>query len=214
MTTWTELYYTRHLIARTYYGVVGVQAITVPAKAAIVRISLVGAGGAGAADGVTWGAGAAFARKKTTCTPGESFSLQVGDPAHTVGAGSSAGDSTCTRVTGSVLLAKAERGKSTGPGLAANSVGDVTRDGSAAPYTGPPYPNGAGYGGSAAGDDADPYPLGFGGRGAMAGGIWNAVRGGGGGLNINLPAPSGQTFTYRPGPGLICLEFFDQDPGY
>jgi hypothetical protein len=216
-TLYTTLFYTKHLISRTFYYAPGAQDITVPPGAAFVRISGVGAGAWGVSALGNWGGGAAFSRMKTTCTPGETFHLQVGDTAHTLGVvNDSAGDTSCIRATGSVVLMRADRARNSSPyyGQAANSVGDVKRDGAAPLYTGPPTPIGYGQGGDAAGDDADTYPLGFGGRGAMHGGIWQAARGGGGGYQISLPQPTGQTANYAAGNGLLCLEFFDQDPGY
>lgn len=225
MTLFTDLYPKTHLLSRTFYNVPGISTIVVPSGATITRISLGGAGGWSATPQSGYGSGAAFARRKTACSGGESFSVQVGDFAYTRDAGSALGDSIVTRVTGSVVLAKAERGHLTTPGLAANSVGDVTRDGTArtagdtawssaeaASYSGfsitPTAP------GMSAGDDADTFPLGFGGRGA---GIHiTAANGGGGGFQLALNYQSGFLITdnFFPGMGRVCLEFFDQDPGY
>jgi hypothetical protein len=203
MELWSDLYSARHLIDRQFYGTPGSTTITAPAKAAFIRVSLVGAGGW--ANG-GFGGGAAFARVKTTCAPGDQFSLQIGDTAHTLGAGDASGDSLLKTTPGNVVLVKAERGKGTGPGLAANSTGDIKRDGSAA---------GVSQGGACAGDDADPVPLGFGGRGGKS--LMGPVPGGGGGKNYVEYAGSGGfqfLWTIVPGNGRACVEFFDQDPGY
>lgn len=204
MTLWSDLYGSRQLISRTFYATPGAQTITAPAKAAIIRISLVGAGG-WATGG--FGGGAAFARRKTTCAPGNQFIVQVGDVAHSLDAGDALGDSVVKTTPANVVKAKAERGKGTGPGLAANSIGDVTRSGVAAP--------GGNTGGTCAGDDADNFPLGFGGRGGKS--QLGPVRGGGGAKNyVEYAGAGGYQFlwTIVPGNGLVCVEFFTDDPGY
>lgn len=203
MTLWSDIYKSRSLITRTFYGTPGVQTITAPDAAAIIRVSLVGAGG-WASGG--FGGGSAFARVKTTCAPGDQFSLQVGDTAHSLGAGDASGDSLLKTTPGNVVLVKAERGKGTGPGLSANCVGDVKRSGAAA---------GGSVGGAAAGDDADPFPLGFGGRGGRS--MLGPVPGGGGGKDYVEYAGGGGyqlLWTTVPGNGRACVEFFTQDPGY
>lgn len=202
MTFWSELFRERHLISRTFYGVPGTQTITAPAKAAYIRVSGVGAGGS-KTNG--FGYGAAFARTKTTCAPGDQYSVQVGDIAHSLDAGDAAGDSKVTKVSGSVVIMKAERGKGTAAGSSANCTGDVKRSGSA--------PSGN-TGGAAAGDDADPFPLGFGGRGGAA--LLGPMPGGGGAKNYAEYSSGAYTFpwTIPAGGGRLCVEFFDQDPGY
>ena len=219
MTSWTDLHARRQLLSQKWYGAPGVQVITAPAGAAYIRASAVGAGGwdtghtgAPGVDGGSPGWGAAFARVKAACTPGEQFSLQVGDVLHTMGAGTTAGDTTLTRVTGGAVILKAERGKATAAGLAANSIGDTKRSGSA--------PSGAGtaaIGGASGGDDADTFPLGFGGRGGQR--FLSAARGGGG-INDMLvyhAFPGGLDYVLYlkilPGNGLMCVQFFNQNPG-
>jgi hypothetical protein len=204
MTSWTEAFNVPNLISRKFYSAPGTQTIAAPALAGIIRISLVGAGGW---DTNTYGGGAAFARKKSTATPAETFSLQIGDPLHSIGAGDALGDSKVTRVTGSVLLAKAERGKAPTRGLAANSVGDVVRDGVDGVYA---------VGGAPGGDSGDANPLGFGGRGVF----WHAYpqlqpsHGGGGCKAEAIIYTSGMIQDECPGAGRICIEFFKIDPGY
>lgn len=206
--TWTQVHSRKHLISRKYYGVAGIQTITAPALAAYIRASMVGAGGWGAA--AVKGYGAAFARVKTTCTPGEQFSAQVGDVVHTNASGVNStaddtlGDSILKRVIGSVVICKAERGHNTAAGAVSNCVGDTKRAGGAPLVTQQC--------GTAAGDDADAFPLGFGGPGAVFGpGDYlthsAAVPGGGG---VYLPIDS--VLSYPPGHGLICVEFFNRDP--
>jgi hypothetical protein len=222
VTFWSDLFAQRHLISRTYYFTRGVTNITVPAKSAYARLSAVGAGGWIISTGA-FGGGAAFARKKTTVTPGETLAVQVGSILHSESAGDALGDSIVTRVSGSVVLMKAARGTGTGPGLASSSTGDVKRDGSPGVTI---FPSGGGglstasHGGASAGDDADTFPLGFGGRGAIGditGNRRGAARGGGGAYRFVFYTDGGgggSSWTFPPGDGLVCVEFFDQDPGY
>jgi hypothetical protein len=209
MTTWAQAFNTPNLISRKEYLTQGTTAVVVPAGATFMRISASGAGGWQVDDGFSvYGAGAAFARTKTACTAGESLSVQVGNIANTLqGSDTAAGDSKVTRVTGSVILCRADRAHGLTAGLAANSVGDVKRDGSAGvAYTG----------GVAAGDEADALPLGFGGRGAQ----WRdpptrrqPARGGGGIKDMVLLYTSYQP-SFPPGAGRVCIEYFRTDPGY
>ena len=214
MTLWSDLFLHRHLLSRVFYGTPGVQTITAPANATFVRVSMVGAGGwdsnTGTGPGGVNGAGAAFARVKTTCTAGESFSIQIGDIAHSKNAGDALGDSKFTRVTGSVLLCSAARGTSTAPGNASTCTGDTKRTGGAAAGT---------LCGPSAGDDVDTFPLGFGGRGAKStdrASDLAAAPGGGGSSRNQVYQSADLTYsvylTYPPGNGRICVEFFDQDP--
>jgi hypothetical protein len=204
VTLWSSLFNQRHLISRTFYGLPGTQTIAAPAHAAFIRVSAVGAGGKG--NGA-FGSGAAFARVKAACAPAEQFSVQVGSIAHTSGAGDALGDSIVKRVTGSVTICKAERG-GTVAGAAGNCVGDVKRSGTASSGFGT-------VGGASAGDDADAFPLGFGGRAASF--FVGAAPGGAGGDNV-VVYDNGSgfqiTFNFPPGDGRVCVEFFDQDPGY
>ena len=209
MTLWSELFRVRHLLSRTFYSAPGTQVIVAPDKAAIIRASLSAAGGW--ANG-GFGAGAAFARVKAVCAPGDQFSIQVGDIAHSLGAGDALGDSILTKLPSNTVLAKAARGGGgNSPGLAANCVGDTKRSGA---NPGNTAPDGSMAGGLSAGDDADPYPLSFGGRGASH--RIAAAPGGGGAKNYVEYQNGGyqQIWTLCPGNGLICVEFFDQDPGY
>ncbi len=205
MTLWTDIFNRRHLISRLYYKVPGTVGIVVPLSSAYARFSAVGAGGYPTGS---WGAGAAFARTKCPVTPGESINLQVGDIAGTAtDPGLASGDSIVTRVTGSVVLCKADRARAGTPGSAANCIGDVKRSGLA----------GFNAGGTAAGDEGDPFELGFGGRGAaqLVGsntGGGQAVHGGGGQRDHDIGYGVIEFLT--AGYGMICAEFFDIDPGY
>jgi hypothetical protein len=167
-----------------------------------------------------WGGGAAFARVQDVCVGGEQFSVQVGDIAHSSGAGDGAGDSKLTRVTGTVVILKAERGKGVAApnkGLAANSVGDVKRDG----VDGSTGVNSTG--GAAGSDAADTYQLGFNAAGMSGQTAIDGARlpqagpGGGGAADIRPDytgnGPVVGTWTYPPGPGGLCLEFYLKNPG-
>lgn len=214
MTSWTDLHQRRRLISQVYYGTPGVQTITAPARAAFIRVSMVGAGG-GRSDYTAGnlGRGAAFARVKTACAPSDQFSLQIGDHAHAMDAGDALGDSICTKVTGSVVICKAIRGTAAAPGLASGCVGDVKRNGSGINFNG--------LGGASGTDETDTYGLGFGGGetglGGGNGGASNiaAGPGGGGGQYIAYQSGGYVWVGVTPnGDGLICVQFFASDPGY
>lgn len=211
--TWTQVHRKKHLISRVWYRTPGSTAIVAPAGAAYVRVSMVGAGKEKTGSA---GDGAAFARSTTSgITPGEGFTVQVGDKAS---AGSAAGDSIFTRTTGSVVLTKAKSGQNAGPGLASGCVGDVKRDGSAATHSGGEF------GGASAGDDADTFPLGFGGPGASQitelapGGPRStpAARGAGGGTGLIGYFDPGNSYSVTvdspAGHGEVCVEFFNRNP--
>lgn len=156
------------------------------------------------AQGSEWGGGGAFARSKVIVQVAENLIIQVG----TQSTGSTPGDSFVKRNDQWVIV-YADRGRGAGPGgLAANSTGDVKRDGK------PGAPN-IGAGGDPASDDLDYGSLGLHGRGALYG-----QRGGdpgGGGRLHPLYDEYGNFIAYTAttaGAGLVCLEFFDADPGY
>lgn len=207
MSLWSDLYPTRHLILRQYFSTPGVSTVYAPTNAAVLRISGVGAGGWATA---AFGGGAAFARSKLVgITALARFTVQVGDVAHSLGAGDALGDTIVTRYADSVVVLSAQRGGAT-PGQASGSIGnDVTRDGSA--FTGAGTSR---RGGAAAGDDGENQALGFGGRGGSL--FLGPVRGGGGAKTIVAYQRGAFTVTTSivPGAGLACLEWFSQDPGY
>jgi hypothetical protein len=227
MTLSSELFDVRSLIERTWYrlpivdggGAEVAYAITAPAKTAVGRVSMVGAGGwyTGGADGNKGpaGGGAAFARKKFSASPGEGFTAYVGNPHLNVTNFSTFipngdGSSRFIRNTGSVLLCKAAAsfGALGSYGLASNSVGDVKRDGSPRPgYDAPGTPGN---------DEADTYSLGF--KAATTTGPYDGKQmasHGVGGRGTYRVDPA-QSFTWQvvPGCGLICVEWFTEDPGY
>lgn len=214
MTLWSDLFNSRHLISRTFYGTPTGILVTAPPKAAFVRSSMVGAGGWDSAGptipsaGGVFGYGAAFARVKATCTPGEGFDLNVGGILFTHDAGNAGGDSSLARHIGGTVICKAARGTSTAAGAVVDCIGDTKRAGFApAPVAGQPT------GGSSGSDDADTFPLGFGGRGASP--FLAAAPGGGGCKNWKAyfdGASYELFFDLPPGNGRVCLEFFDQDP--
>lgn len=222
MTLLSELWSERSLISRTWYRTPGAAAATAPAGAVKMRISAVGAGGwptLGFSGG--GGGGAAYARTFLTVAPGATFTLQIGDIAATLDTNANVlGDSICTRDGDSVVVCKAARGGGSGgfnigpAGLAANSIGDVTRDGSPGTTFG---------GGDSAGDDADPFPLGFGGQavrwfGFGTSDVHAAARGAGGAKRYPVYYVEEFSFVrwqdFAPGNGQICIEFFNADPGY
>lgn len=235
VSSYTETYDERFLLSRASYGVAGVGiAVVAPGGASVIRVSLVGAGGTedGRSDpsgGNRWSGGAAFARRKTTCSSGEGFTLQVGDPNYTANAGNALGDSIVVRNTGSVVIAKAERGYGAGNtpnyGRASASVGDVTRDGEPGvmgPFTFDDDQAFAlasyAYGGASGSDLADDFGVGVGGRrakirlggcegsGGLGNGIYNAS-------DLVIPRLY-QKVTVPAGAGRIVVEFFSADPGY
>lgn len=233
MTSYSETYDEKFLISRVSYATQGVGvAVVAPPGASVIRVSLVGAGGWGdnrsnGSGGPRWGGGAAFAKRKTTCSPGEGFTLQIGDTFYSRSTqDTSLADTIVVRNTGSVVIAKADRGRGfstgAGRGLAANSIGDVVRDGELAlehffqydTDTGNAF---SGYGGASGSDLGDNYGVGV-------GGLRNKIRLGGcegsGGLLAgvyyigNNGTPQYQTTEVSPGAGRCVVEFFTADPGY
>lgn len=173
--------------------------VTVPAGAKFVRAHAQACGG----QGDHWGGSGAYARSRRPVTPSDNLVVQVG----TVNTSLPAGDSFVKTNAGDVIC-YADRGRGSGnAGLAANSIGDVTRDGA---------PGAPPVGGAPPSDAADPECRGFGGVGADVAADRTADYGGGGlvttdndenGIGIIVGA-------FGAGTGLVCLEFFDSDPGY
>lgn len=197
MTLLSTLFPNKNLISRTVYDHDGGTPFTVtaPPHAGIIRVSMVGGG--------AQNAGAAFARTKTTCTPGETFTLAIG-----LGDNGGAGvrDTTLTRNTGSVILCRAAGATPNTAGSVAGSVGDVKRAGTVGSFFTTA--------GGSAGDDADPHPLGYGGSGAFVGGAtgneWRAAYYGAGGFEQSSTYPQ----KTPAGHGRATVEFFATDPGY
>lgn len=191
------------LISRIWLKTYGPHDRVAPAGANILRVAALGCGGQGDNEG----GGGALARSKVPCTPGENFRSYVGDTQ----TASTAGDSWVRRVNSSgELLVYADRGRGNrSPGLAANSFGQVKRDGNAAA---------SGVFGKPASDAADFAPLNFAGRptgnipvnpGASTpgqGGRQTGVNDENGNYVGNIITPGGF--------GLVVLEFFNGDPGY
>jgi hypothetical protein len=208
MTKWSTLFPGKALISRTIYEYqASAYLITAPPDAAFIRASMVGAG--------CQLAGAAFARVIVGCSPAEQFSLAIGAASGTTAAG---GNTTLTRVTGSVVICRADGAESGVAGTAAGSIGDTKRDGSLVTNV-----SGIWSGGAAGSDDADPYPLGYGSAGlyypgAGGGNQFRPAYPGGGGL-INILAyqaeddPGYQLFwTIAAAHGRATVEFFNRDP--
>ncbi len=189
------------LVGRKYFKTPGQVNYTVPAGATVCRAVLTAAGG----QGENWGGSAALVKEKFGVTPGENLKLQVGDTQ----TATTLGDSWIKRNDGT-LIAYADRGRgNTNKGLASNSTGAVRRDGANGVDATPA-------GGLAPSDGSDTAPLGFGGLGSD-GLTAPPADFGGGGHNTPQTDPGGVFFGYSrflAGTGLICLEFFDIDPGY
>lgn len=225
MTLSSELFDVRSLIHRTWYrfplvdgGSGGEVAhnIVAPAKTAVGRVSMVGAGGWFTRDvaiGQHAGGGAAFSRTKFLAAPDEAFTAYVGNPYFNITNFSTNipngdGSSRFIRNTGSVLLCKAAAafGAVGSFGLASGSVGDTKRDGSPAPRHD--------LSGAPGNDEADAYSLGF--KAMSAGDNGKMMVGHGvGGIGRYRMFP-GNDFSWEivPGCGLICVEWFTEDPGY
>lgn len=202
MSKWSEIFPGDILISRTVYGhQSAAYAITAPVGATVVRVSMVGGGHVH---------GAAFSRVKTSCTPGEGFTLQIGEGSIN---GSAASDTVFTRNTGSVVLCRAKAATADLPGQASGGIGDTKRSGSAT--------NDTRTGGDAAGDDADTYPLGYGGPGSFdnlnPGNPNRSPVPGGGGRRVIVGNALGGGLVYNEimaGDGRATVEFFASDPGY
>lgn len=225
MTNWNpDIRSTNNLLQRVWLMTPTTgQAVIAPAGAGIIRASLVGAGGANSAGA---GFGAAFARKQTTCTPGESFTAKIGNNASALDAGSAAGDTELLRTSGSVQLALAKRGTGTAAGQASASVGDLKRSGGAAqaaqvgvsPLGGTVWVY---FPGGCPGDLDDDYSLGMGGDAPVYGyGYYTAgpMMGCGGVGNAPIYRNASSTVVVNQplaaGHGAMCIEFYRTDPGY
>lgn len=200
MTTWTSLHQVEAaLLGRKFFTEPGQYNYTVPASAKYVRAQALGCGG----QGGDWGGGGALARTTVAVTPGDNLKIQVGD----VSTSSTPGDSWVKRNDNSVI-AYADRGRGNGnKGLASNSIGDVTQDGS---------PAGVNTGGAPAGDSGLYDTQGFGGLGALYAQTRTADYGGGGHTYYDTNESGTLVFmsAWGAGTGLVVLEFFDSNPGY
>ena len=207
MPLWSDLHPTDFpLIQRVWLDRPGSYNLVAPTGTAFVRAAAAGCGGfKDDADG--WGGGAAFAFNKEAAAAGATFTAQVGDPEFSrPSANTTAGDSWVKR-SNATNLVYADRGRPDGSaGLAANSTGLTTRSGSAATGSA---------GGAGAGDAGDTAAMGFGGRGANPGtseanlDALAAWYGGGGGRRSARQVP-----IIPAGCGLVCVEFYTQDPRY
>ena len=212
MTLWSDIFPGRQILERHWFRNPGTFSVTAPPRATHIRASANGAGG-WSIDTNRAGPGGAFARTKTICAPGEVFNVQVGghsdrnNRASDIGV---AGDSFVKRASTLEVIVYADRGRNNGaPGQASNCVGDVTRSG---------QPGGSSStDGASAGDESDLYQLGFGGR-SNAGGVggpYGPAPGGGGRVLVYWQYGGGYfEMAQAPGTGLVCVEFFEGDPGY
>lgn len=203
MTTWTQLHPDEAtLLKRKFFKEPGDFNFTVPAGASYLRATAVGCGG----QGDHWGGSGALARSTVPVTVGDNIKVHVGD----VSTATVAGDSSVLRNDNSTIC-YADRGRGNGNrGLAANSIGDVVRDGN------PGSPAGAAIGGAPANDAGDVDPTGMGGYAADVS-YAHAADAGGGGHTYYAPDADGNLHfwaAWGAGPGIVCLEFFDTNPGY
>lgn len=208
MTTWTTLHPDDALLlGRIWYKDPGSYSFVVPndfasfpgVAPAFVRAMALGSGG----QGDHWGGGSAFARKTAPVSVGDALSIQCG----AVGTASALNDSWVKRGNGASIV-YADRGRGAGiRGVAVNSVGDVTRDGD---------PGGQDFGGVCGSDAADYGSLGFFGRGADYGWTRAADFGCGGHIlgYVNEFGVDQGHVAWAAGTGLVCLEFFNADPGF
>lgn len=193
------------LLSRKWYGDPGEITIQAPVGAKWGRVTAQGVGG----QGEFWGGGGASAGDRFPVNaPGEVFFLRIGSTSQ----GSVLGDSIFARMNGAAMgaiLVYADRGRgNSNGGSAALSIGARKRDG----QKGQPQIGG---GGNPGGDAADYASLGFSGRGAIYG--QRAGDPGGGGQLHPMYDEYGNYIGYYATPGgtgLICVEWFDADPGY
>jgi hypothetical protein len=206
--TWTGLFPDEALLlGRVWYKDPGAYSLVVPSSfslypsvtPAYVRAMCVGSGG----QGDHWGGGSAYARAVSAVAVGEALSIQCGD----VGTASMMNDSFVKHANGAVIV-YADRGRGAGVrGVAANSTGDVTRDG---------QPGGANFGGPCGSDAGDYARGGFGGVGSDYNHTIPADFGCGGHIlgYVNEYGIDQGHVAWTSGTGLVCLEFFDGKPGY
>jgi hypothetical protein len=218
VTTYTELFSPPENISRKFYRNINPSGmttgtITVPPGAKCLIISSVGAGG-WALNNPRLGGGAAFARTKLNdLLSTDTFTYQIGNPKFSQDVGNSQGDTTVTRVLSATMINKAARGTGTAngdglgiPGLAADCIGDIKRDGLVGNIS-------LKQAGMSGGDLNDPHTYGFGGRGARVG-RYPSAGPGGGGIGRAVYDGAGNQKTFFPGGGLLCFDFWTKDPGW
>lgn len=205
MVTWTQIHSDEAVLYSRKFYAGGTFNVTVPdgpgghSAAVWLRAHALGCGG----QGDHWGGSGARARSRVRVMPGDNLVIQCG----LTSTATTIGDSWVKRNDGSVIC-YADRGRGNGNGgLASNSQGDVKFDGMA---------GSGGHGGSPSSDAADYAPAGFGGTGYDISVPRSADYGGGGLIRTDVDE-TGQGIVvgaYGGGLGLVCLEFFDSDPGY
>lgn len=188
------------LILRKWFKVPGTFNFAVPAGASWMRASVLGAGG----YGDQYSGGGAYVRSRVQVTPAENLVIQVG----ATSTATVAGDSFVKRNSG-LIIAYADRGRGSGvAGQASNSTGDSRRSGVAGSSVAP--------GGLPASDVLETDPV-FGAGSAIynaSSALIAATAGGGGFLYYNLDAEGELQRPGHPGGfGLVCLSFFDANPG-
>lgn len=206
MVTYSSLYPTASaLVSRAWFKTPGAASFVVPGGVTHTRAHALGCGGQGDQSG----GGGAFARRTLAIPVGELLSIQVGN---TSTAGIS-GDSWVKR-PGGVVFIYADRGRGIGTGGQASlSIGDITLSGLPATNDGSTT-----IFGDPASDAALNNPVFGAGKGGKFGGpgslYGQSADYGGGGYNRVYNADYSGFYAWVPaGTGIVCLEFYNGDPG-
>jgi hypothetical protein len=206
MTLWSALFPDKLLLTRVFWDAPGTYHFNAPVASAFARVALVGGG--------AFTHGAAYAFWKGAVTAGEAFTLVVG--ANAADPASDGADSTFTRDTGAVLLARAKAATHLAAGTAAASTGTVKRDGASQSFD---AGSNTYQGGASGSDTADLHGMGIGGMGAYSPSFGRSPMAGGGGISEGFFYDPGtatfeQLYTVDPGDGRCGIEWYTSDPGY
>lgn len=165
-------------VARVSYSIPGAQTWLCPAGVTSVTVECWASGGGGlpgsATTGGRGGGGGAYARKVLTVVPGITYNLQVGTGGSTAGTN---GTASWFNTTSTVYADFGKGGASAvpgGPGLAANSIGDLVFSGGTGAAGATVGAGGGGGGGASA--------AGVGGSAGTAPAAGGGAAGGGGGI--------------------------------
>jgi hypothetical protein len=208
VTLWSALFPDRLLIGRAFWDVPATYHPAAPAGATFARVGLVGGG--------AMLHGAAYAFWKGAVTPLEAFTLVVGAKCATLDLTTDGTDTSFTRDTGAVLLARAKAATHLAAGTAAASTGTVKRDGGSQSFD---STAGAYQGGASGSDEVDLHAMGIGGLGAYQAGFGRSPMAGGGGTTEGFFYDVGTAsweavYNTAPGDGRCCVEWYTSDPGY